>query len=203
MSIFKAVIYLVLKLDFLRFLSGDLIAMPVQPKMKLFSGLYLFIFSLIAGLMSVSAGKEIILLFIILPMLLTVSLPIENGFLETPARDINKNKGVGGRLALRFGQGFEAGGSFYSGKYDETNSKNIRFEGFDLIWVTTGWEIKGEYVRTEFNHPFLNQTLEFDGYYLTLIMFFNRFKPYFSYQYSMLPDSRLDDEQALPFNVLH
>ncbi|HOT69676.1 MAG TPA: hypothetical protein PLW30_08400 [Candidatus Saccharicenans sp.] len=126
----------------------------------------------------------------------------ENGYLEAPAKDINKNKGVGGRLAFRLGEGFEAGGSFYSGKYDETNSKNIRFEGFDLIWVTIGWEVKGEYVRTEVKHPFLNQTLDFDGYYFTLVMFFNRFKPYFSYQYSMLPDSRLDDEHALPFNVL-
>jgi len=126
----------------------------------------------------------------------------ENGYLETPAKDINKNKGVGSRLALRFGQGFEAGGSFYSGKYDSTNSKNIRFEGFDLIWVTTDWEVKGEYVKTAVQHPFLNQTFEFDGYYFTLMMIFKRFKPYFSYQYSMLPESRLDDEQALPFNVL-
>jgi len=68
--------------------------------------------------------------------------------------------------------------------------------------VTTDWEVKGEYVRTAVQHPFLNQTLEFDGYYFTLMMIFKRFKPYFSYQYSMLPESRLDDEQALPFNVL-
>ncbi|MDD8020955.1 MAG: hypothetical protein PHU81_07220 [Acidobacteriota bacterium] len=126
----------------------------------------------------------------------------DDGYLETPATDINKNKGLGGRLALRVGEGFEAGGSFYSGRYDTSNSKNIRFEGFDLTWVTTGWEIKGEYVRTEVKHPFLNETLDFDGYYFTVAIIFRNFKPYFSYQYSMLPNSRLDDEHAPPLNVL-
>jgi hypothetical protein len=125
----------------------------------------------------------------------------QDGYLKTTVKDINKNKGVGGRLGLRFGEGFELGSSFYSGKYDSASSKNLQFEGLDLIWVTPEWEVRGEYIKAIYDHPFLNQKKEFDGYYLIVSMIIKRFRPYFSYQNSSVPQSVIDDQNAPPFNV--
>jgi len=125
----------------------------------------------------------------------------DSGYLKTEARDVNKNKAMGGRLGLRFGEGFEFGGSIYNGKYDSEGSKDVQFRGFDLLWVTPEWEVRGEYVRAVYDHPFLNQKIDFDGYYLTLSMVFKKFRLYFSYQNSFLPESVIDDEQAPPLNI--
>ncbi|MBC7360765.1 MAG: hypothetical protein H5U06_00530 [Candidatus Aminicenantes bacterium] len=125
----------------------------------------------------------------------------QNGYLQSTVRDINKDKGLGGRLGLRFGEGFEMGGSFYTGKYDSAGSKDLQFEGVDLIWVNPEWEIRAEYIKTIYDHPFLNQKKEFDGYYLIVSMIIKRFRPYFSYQNSSVPQSVIDDQNAPPFNV--
>ncbi|MGB9894143.1 MAG: hypothetical protein ACPLRA_06980 [Candidatus Saccharicenans sp.] len=125
----------------------------------------------------------------------------DSGYLKTTARDINKNKASGGRLGLRLGEGFEVGSSIYNGKYDSEGTKDVQFRGIDLLWVTPEWEVRGEYVRAIYDHPFLNKKIDFDGYYLTVSMIFKRFRIYFSYQRSDLPGSVIDDQQAPPLNI--
>jgi len=120
---------------------------------------------------------------------------------ETKFADSNKDKGIGGRLGLRFGEGVEFGGSIYNGKYDPDGTKNVQFRGLDLHWLTPEWEIRGEYIQAVYDHPTLNQKIDFEGYYLTVSMLFKSFRLYYSYQQSDLPQNIIDDYQAPPLNI--
>lgn len=124
-----------------------------------------------------------------------------DGYLVSELKDPNKNKGAGSRLALRLGEGFEAGASLYLGKYDIEAKRDIKIQGADLIWVTTDWEIRGEYIRTIFEHPLSGEKKEFDGYYVTVIMNFQKMKLYFSYQNSAVPTYVFEDHNLPPLNV--
>jgi hypothetical protein len=122
-----------------------------------------------------------------------------DGYLVSGVRDQNKNKGAGSRLAIRLGEGFELGGSFYSGKYDSSGVKDVQFQGLDLIWVTTDWEVRGEYIKSIYDHPFLGEKKGFDGYYVTVGMNFQKMKLYFSFQNSAVPASTyVFDDFTLP-----
>ncbi|MGB9764532.1 MAG: hypothetical protein ACPLZD_04165 [Candidatus Saccharicenans sp.] len=125
----------------------------------------------------------------------------EQGYLRSTIKDVNKNKGAGGRLGLRFGEGVELGGSFYRGKYDSAGTKAIQFEGFDLVWVNPEWEVRGEYIKSIYDHPFLNQKMNFDGYYLIVSLVIKKLHPYFSYQKSAVPQWVLDDQNGPPLNI--
>lgn len=125
----------------------------------------------------------------------------ENGYLTSALKDPNKNKGAGSRFALRIGEGFEAGASFYSGKYDSQGTREVQFQGADLIWVTTDWEIRGEYIKSIYEHPLSGEKKEFDGYYVTVSMNFQKMKLYFSYQTSAVPSYVFEDHQLPPLNV--
>ncbi len=127
--------------------------------------------------------------------------PGSEGYLRTGFVDNNKDKGIGSRLAIRFGQGAELGGSFYTGRYDPDGTKDVQFKGVDLIWVTPEWEVRGRSIQAAYDHPYLNQKINFDGYYLTVSMLFKNFRLYYSYQKSDLPDDVIDDEQAPPLNI--
>ncbi len=123
------------------------------------------------------------------------------GYLGTELADPNKDKGMGGRLGLRFGQGVEFGGSIYNGKYDPDGTKDVQFRGLDLLWLTPEWEVRGEYLQVVYDHPTLNQKINFEGYYLTVSMLFKSFRLYYSYQRSDLPQNVIDDYQAPPLNI--
>ncbi len=123
------------------------------------------------------------------------------GYLETKFTDPNKDKAMGGRLGLRFGEGVELGGSIYNGKYDPDGTKDIQFRGLDLIWLTPEWEVRGEYIQTVYDHPTLNQKISFEGYYLTVSMLFKSFRLYYSFQKSDLAQDLVDDHQAPPLNI--
>jgi len=124
-----------------------------------------------------------------------------NGYLISEIKDPNKNKGAGSRLALRIGEGFETGASFYSGKYDSAGSRDIQFAGADLIWVTTDWEIRGEYIKSTYEQPQSGEKKAFDGYYVTVSMNFQKMKLYFSYQDSAVPTYVFEDQNLPPLNV--
>lgn len=123
------------------------------------------------------------------------------GYLETKLTDANKDKAMGGRLALRLGEGMELGGSIYNGRYDPDGTKDVQFRGLDLLWLTPEWEVRGEYIQTVYDHPTLNQKIAFEGYYLTVSMLFKRFRLYYSFQKSDLPQNLIDDHQAPPLNI--
>ncbi|MCR4410225.1 MAG: hypothetical protein QHH43_07315 [Candidatus Saccharicenans sp.] len=123
------------------------------------------------------------------------------GYLETKFTDPNKDKAMGGRLGLRFGEGIELGGSIYNGKYDPDGTKDVQFRGLDLLWLTPEWEVRGEFIQAAYDHPTLNQKINFEGYYLTVSMLFKSFRLYYSFQKSDLPRNLVDDHQAPPLNI--
>ena len=85
---------------------------------------------------------------------------IGNGLAETDGpvqaqqfSDNNADKAKGGRLGLIIGQTIRAGVSYYTGKYDELNQRDLILEGADLSWVTALWEIHGEYTKGILENP--------------------------------------------------
>lgn len=97
-------------------------------------------------------------------------------------RDNNADKAKGGRLGFLVGQELQAGVSYYIGRYDELNTRDLTLEGADLSWVTAQWEIHGEYTKAfiENPEPFARGTSE--GYSIWGAMSFKGFQPVGSFQ---------------------
>jgi hypothetical protein len=68
-------------------------------------------------------------------------------------KDNNGNKAVGGRIALKLGEGFEIGGSYYRGKYDDASERDLILYSGDLSWGSQGFLILYEYDRAEIDNP--------------------------------------------------
>ncbi len=62
--------------------------------------------------------------------------------------DNNSSKTLGGRIALECFPGFEVGGSYSRGKYDENNKRDIDFLGADFQLKRGNLEIRGEYITS-------------------------------------------------------
>ena len=97
-------------------------------------------------------------------------------------RDNNTDKAKGGRLGFLVGQEFKAGVSYYTGKFDEFNTRDLTLEGADLSWVTPQWEVHGEYTKAflENPEPYARGTSE--GYSIWGCMSFKGFQPVGSFQ---------------------
>ncbi len=96
--------------------------------------------------------------------------------------DNNKNKGKGGRLAVTFSQGVQAGVSYYTGKADDLDQRSLTLEGAHLSWVTDGWEIRGEATRGTIKNPEPYDEGKSEGYSVWLVMKFSHLQPVGSYQ---------------------
>jgi hypothetical protein len=68
-------------------------------------------------------------------------------------KDNNGNKAVGGRGTLTLGEGFEIGGSYYRGKYDDASERNLVLYSGDLSWASQGFLLVYEYDRAEIDNP--------------------------------------------------
>lgn len=99
-------------------------------------------------------------------------------------RDINKDKGAGGRAGFVIGEGFEAGASLYSGKYDQVNALRLTLEGADLTWVTTDYEVRGEITKAVWKNPGGAVQGESNGYYVLVALNFGGLQPVVSYQWT-------------------
>jgi hypothetical protein len=62
--------------------------------------------------------------------------------------DNNDNKTLGGRLGLELLPGLEIGGSYSTGKYDDDEKFRMDFAGADASFRKGGFEIRGEYIRS-------------------------------------------------------
>jgi hypothetical protein len=120
---------------------------------------------------------------------LTYSAYLGNGLAEgdtTPVvqqfKDNNTDKAKGGRLGLLIGQGVKAGVSYYSGKYDDQNIRDLTLEGADLSWVSEQWEIHGEYTKALLENPQPFQRGKSEGYAIWACMGFKSFQPVGSFQ---------------------
>jgi opacity protein-like surface antigen len=97
-------------------------------------------------------------------------------------RDNNTDKAKGGRLGLAFGQAVTAGVSFYTGKYDALDTRDLTLEGADLAWVTDQWEVHGEYTKSFLENPEPFARGESEGFAIWGCMSFRSFQPVGSFQ---------------------
>jgi hypothetical protein len=96
--------------------------------------------------------------------------------------DNNKNFAKGGRVALKFGQEIRAGVSYYTGKYDDLDQRNLILEGVDLSWVTPQWEVWGEATRALIENPEPYAEGKSEGYSIWTVMSFSKIQPIGSFQ---------------------
>ena len=120
---------------------------------------------------------------------LLYDLYIGNGLKEGPYlndfqdyQDNNSNKGLGGRVGWRIGEGFEAGYSYYTGRYDDDNKRLLQMHGFDLIWVTQNSSLLGEYTRVDLDNPEGFSSGKGEGYFIQLSFPLESLNPVVSYQ---------------------
>jgi hypothetical protein len=97
-------------------------------------------------------------------------------------RDNNTDKAKGGRLGLTLGQGARAGISYYTGKMDDQDMRDLVLEGADLSWVTDQWEIHGEYTKGTIENPQPFEKGKSEGYSIWAAMGFRNFQPIGSFQ---------------------
>ena len=97
-------------------------------------------------------------------------------------RDNNTDKAKGGRVGLALGQEARAGISYYKGKYDEQDLRDLILEGADLTWTTGQWEIHGEYTKATIENPQPFEKGQSEGYSIWMAMGFRNFQPVGSFQ---------------------
>lgn len=97
-------------------------------------------------------------------------------------RDINKDKAKGGRLGFIFGEGFEIGASYYTGKYDKDDWFRLTLEGADLTWVTKDYEVRGEYTKGIWKNPGGAPDGKADGFFGLVALYLGKLQPVASFQ---------------------
>ncbi len=114
---------------------------------------------------------------------------VGNGLAETDEpwtgqqfTDNNSDKAKGGRLGLVIGQAIRAGVSYYTGKYDDLNMRDLVLEGADLSWVTESWEVHAEYTRAILENPQPFERGTSEGFSVWTTMNIRGFQPVGSYQ---------------------
>lgn len=112
-----------------------------------------------------------------------------NGITEGPNlsagqqfKDNNKDKGKGGRIGLSLSQGLEGGFSYYIGRYDEDNERNLILKGGDLSWTAEGLYILAEYAQADINNPAGFSKGKVEGYFIQISFDMGPVRPAGSYQ---------------------
>jgi hypothetical protein len=103
-------------------------------------------------------------------------------------RDNNRNKGYGLRLSLTLSQELEVAGSYYRGKQDAANLRNLTLLGADLAWTTQNVRCTAEYTRTDVVNPSPFASGRAEGWYVLLGLNFGQLTPLIAYQTSKTTD---------------
>jgi phosphate-selective porin len=106
----------------------------------------------------------------------------ENLGVSQQFRDNNLNKAKGARLGAALSQSLEVALSYYSGKYDEENERDLIFQGIDLIWLSEGFQIFSEYLKGSLQNPESFSEGKIEGYYIQASFESGSLRPVFSYQ---------------------
>jgi hypothetical protein len=127
---------------------------------------------------------------------LTYAAYLGNGLAEGEAgpalqqfSDNNTDKSKGGRLGLMAGSAIQAGLSYYTGKYDDQDMRDLILEGADLAWVTPEWELHAEYTKSFMENPAPFERGRSEGWAVWASMGFRSFQPVGSYQSVKITDA--------------
>jgi hypothetical protein len=104
-------------------------------------------------------------------------------------KDNNSNKGMGGRVGFSLGNEFGAGVSYYRGKYDTANSRQLSLLGLDASWVTDTIQVLGEYSYAKAENPSPFSSGEAKGYFIQVSLTPGKWHPFVSYQKSRYEDN--------------
>jgi hypothetical protein len=96
--------------------------------------------------------------------------------------DNNLDKAKGARLGTALSQSLEVALSYYRGKYDEENERDLIFQGIDLIWSSEGIKILSEYLKGTLENPEGFSEGKIEGYYIQASFETGTLRPVFSYQ---------------------
>jgi phosphate-selective porin len=112
-----------------------------------------------------------------------------NGLLESENleggqqfRDNNLNKAKGARLGAVVSKSLEVALSYYRGKYDEGNERDLILQGIDLIWSSEGLQIISEYLKGTLKNPENFSEGNVEGYYVQASFESGTLRPVVSYQ---------------------
>jgi hypothetical protein len=97
-------------------------------------------------------------------------------------KDNNRDKGLGGRVAWNVDQKFEVGYSYYRGKYDDDNSRNLVLQCFDVSFVSQNYQLIGEYTWADNENPAGYENGSGKGYFALLTFNIQGLWPVASYQ---------------------
>jgi hypothetical protein len=98
------------------------------------------------------------------------------------SRDNNKNKAIGARGGLFFSDVLSAAVSYYKGKYDDENNRNLTILGADVTWRSQDFEILSEYSKAQMENPDPFENGEAEGYFIQVSMALGQIWPVVSYQ---------------------
>jgi hypothetical protein len=84
-------------------------------------------------------------------------------------------------VGLVISQGFEIAYSYYSSKYDENNSRNLRLQGVDLFWYSEGVLVHAEYSKARMEIP--GDTGNAEGFFIQAAVDMGQFRPVACYQH--------------------
>lgn len=103
-------------------------------------------------------------------------------------RDNNKNKGLGLRASLTLSQELEVAGSYYRGRQDAANTRNLALYGVDAAWVTKNVRCTAEYTRADVDNPSPFGRGRAEGWNVQLGLNFGQLTPVASYSKSKTSD---------------
>ncbi len=120
---------------------------------------------------------------------LSYSAYLGNGLVESDSmssaqqfRDNNKNKGIGGRVGAALGRWTQVAFSYYRGKYDERNERNLTLRGIDLVWATEGFQLLSEYSEAAAENPGNTVSGKAEAYFVQASFVMDNLRPVVSFQ---------------------
>ncbi len=96
--------------------------------------------------------------------------------------DQNSSKSVGFRLNIPLDSRLNVSYSLYREKYDQDHSRILVMHAVSGGWRTEGFQITGEYYRTDMDNPGDFDAGKAEGYYVQLMVNLGGFRPVGSYQ---------------------
>jgi hypothetical protein len=104
-------------------------------------------------------------------------------------KDNNSDKGKGVRLAFTPSQNLEVGFSYYTGKYDDANERNLSLQGLDATWTATNFNMKAEYSRAFVDNPAPLSRGKAEGFFVELWINLGTLSPVLAYEKSKYEDA--------------